>query len=94
MTKSWADIYCENLKKQMQEIYGEAVEISSVNIVGNEVKVDYTLQPSVHSILEYDIYSHNPAVEWKAQGLCPSCGHKGDWIAMAAVCPTHGKFLG
>lgn len=34
------------------------------------------------------------APNWKEQGLCPSCGHKGEWRSLALVCPTHGKFAG
>lgn len=31
---------------------------------------------------------------FKTAGLCPRCGSRGSWIAMAAVCRWHGKFLG
>lgn len=34
------------------------------------------------------------AAKWKEQGLCPECGHKGEWIALALICPNHGKFAG
>lgn len=32
--------------------------------------------------------------QWKKDGLCPQCGHKGEWRGMACVCPKHGKFMG
>ena len=32
--------------------------------------------------------------DYKANGLCPKCGHRGEFIAMALCCPTHGMFGG
>lgn len=32
--------------------------------------------------------------KWKKEGLCPECGHRGEWINFALVCPKHGKFAG
>jgi hypothetical protein len=31
---------------------------------------------------------------WKEKGLCPQCGHSGEWRALALFCPQHGKFAG
>lgn len=30
----------------------------------------------------------------KIDGVCPECGHKGDWVNLALVCPEHGRFAG
>jgi hypothetical protein len=30
----------------------------------------------------------------KKDGVCVRCGHKGDWINMALICPKHGKIIG
>lgn len=38
--------------------------------------------------------SRATVASWKKEGLCPKCGSKGTWIAMAAVCKEHGRFLG
>lgn len=34
------------------------------------------------------------SADYKAQGLCLECGHKGEWRALALICPVHGKFAG
>lgn len=27
------------------------------------------------------------------EGLCPRCGHEGEWRALALICPWHGMFV-
>lgn len=31
---------------------------------------------------------------WVKWGRCPHCGHEGEWISLALICPYHGTFAG
>lgn len=40
---------------------------------------------------EFDTESFRPL--WNKRGCCPKCGHKGEWRALALVCPYHGIYV-
>jgi len=46
--------------------------------------VDYILE-------EFDTESFRPL--WSKRGCCPKCGHRGEWRALALVCPYHGIYV-
>ena len=47
-----------------------------------------------YSIVENKRPPEAVRAERKREGVCPECAHRGEWIAMALICPQHGKFAG
>lgn len=50
--------------------------------------------PSYMDAIKRGVIASPTQTDFKSQGLCPSCGHSGEWINMALVCPEHGRFAG
>lgn len=39
------------------------------------------------------LFGQNMIAKFKKDGLCPRCGDKGQWVAMALKCPWHGTYI-
>ena len=58
----------------------------------------YLPKPFVHDGELDAVESPEEAVDLRAQrkrdGVCPECGHRGEWRMLALFCPEHGRFAG
>jgi hypothetical protein len=54
----------------------------------------YLKLPPVDQLKDLDPAVDPPAPTKTDQGGCPLCNHRGDFVNMSLVCPTHGPFGG